>query len=780
MEAFPPPPTPSRRRLWLQLGQACASGPLAGRAAAIRQAWQNLRQHEASVELWQGEQLVRRLPVGEGRIRIGRDPACELALDSPSLSRVHAILERRRASHRDPTLVDYDSTNGLFHRDRRIRSITLRHGDAVVLGSSLKGDAPVLRYQHRRSALELGVHGLGIASLAGSALLAMGMLLAATIAGGSRIRVIDGPVKILSADGRQIDAQQGSATALPSLADYPLHLRQALLASEEARFGWNSGIDLFGTLRSALLGTGGGSGLTQQVARLYYPEVGRDVSVARKLRELWVALQLEVGYSKNHILKMYLDRAHLGLGTDGFEQAAQLYFRKSARDLDGAEAAFLVGLLPSPNGYSPCRAPSQQQEAAELEQTLLRRHGQLSPRDQERIEAVRSGPWLPVKRRNLVLALMHGHGHLSDQGLRDAQRQPLNIDPSACRDSPISSYPFFSDYVKGELEGRRFGLNLPGTEGGNYVAVSTINPELQALAQVQLRRFLEGPAAAAGLGQGALISLRPSTGEILAYVGGGNYERSSFDRVQALRQPGSTFKLFPFLAALQAGVGEQEMVGCSALGYVAGCRQGGAPISVIDGLALSENVVALRLAERAGLNQVIRLARQMGISTPLDADYSAMLGGRETYLYELARAYAVVANGGRWVSMHGVTRIYDLGICQSLQSLDDCPERGVTVARGERPRQVLSADHAAAMDRMLRAAVVRGTGRGAAVVADARGKTGTSNDGVDVLFIGYSPAMDLVTAIWMGNDDNRPAAAASGALVAQLWGQYMAAAAARG
>jgi peptidoglycan glycosyltransferase len=309
--------------------------------------------------------------------------------------------------------------------------------------------------------------------------------------------------------------------------------------------------------------------------------------------------------------------------------------------------------------------------------------------------------------------------------------------------------------------------------------VSTIDPQLQALAQQQLRRFLEGPGAAVGLGQGALISLRPSSGEILAYVGGGNYARSSFDRVQALRQPGSTFKLFPFLAALEAGMAEEDLVNCSALSFVAGCRQGNAPISVIDGLALSENVVALRVAQRAGLDQVIRLARRLGISTPLDADYSGMLGGRETYLYELTRAYAVVANGGLWVPMHGVTRIDDLGICQSLESREQCPEHGVTIARGEQTRQVLPAEHAAAMDRMLRAAVVRGTGRGAALVSDARGKTGTTNDGVDVLFIGYSPAMDLVTGIWMGNDDNTPAAAASGALVAEFWGRYMAAAANR-
>ena len=161
--------------------------------------------------------------------------------------------------------------------------------------------------------------------LAGSALLVSGMLVAATVGGGSKIRTIAGPVKIHASDGTQIDAKQGSATALPSLDSYPRHLRLALLASEEARFGWNSGIDLFGTVRSAVKRSGGGSGLTQQVARMNYAEVGRDISLTRKLRELWVALQLEVGYSKNWILKMYLDRAHLGQGTDG-RAAAQLYF----------------------------------------------------------------------------------------------------------------------------------------------------------------------------------------------------------------------------------------------------------------------------------------------------------------------------------------------------------------------------------------------------------------------------------------------------------------------
>ena len=737
--------SPAVRRAWLNLARALSQGPLPQRPAAIRAALGPLRQRQARLELWVGDQQLQELELENSRYRLGRDPACELTIEQPGLSRVHAILEKERPSDRDFALEDFNSANGLFHRDRRIRWISLRDGDAIRLGSPLKGEAPELRYHYPRSPLEQASHLLGLTALLGSGLLVSGMLLAASIGGGSRIRSIAGPVKIFSASGQQIDAREGSSTALPSLQAYPLHLRQALLASEEARFGWNSGLDLFGTLRSALLGSGGGSGLTQQVARMVYPEVGRDLSLTRKLRELWVALQLEVGFSKNQILKLYLDRAYLGLGSEGFEQASQLYFRKSASDLDVGQAAFLVGLLPSPNGYSPC---NQEDPGAGLE------------------------------RRNLVLKLMHEQGWLSDQGLIDAQRRPLNIDPSACRESSYSSYPFFSDYVLGELEGTRFGLNLSDPDaGGNYAVVSTINPKLQQLAQAQLKRFLEGPAAAVGLSQGALITLNTQSGDILAYVGGGDYSRSSFDRVQALRQPGSTFKLFSFLAALQAGVSPAEAISCAPLAYVGGCSHGaagpGGSASLADGLAFSENVVALRLAERAGLGEVIKLARRLGISTPLDTDYNTMLGGRETYLYEMARAYAVVANGGRSVPVHGVSRIYDLGICQSIRSLERCPERGVTVPIGEQSRPLLNPKVAAAMDAMLAGVVQRGTGRAAAVVGDARGKTGTTNNGVDVLFIGYSPSMQLLTAIWMGNDDNKPAEAASGALVAELWGQYM-------
>ena len=737
------PSTPA----WQALGRALSHGPWTQRPAAIRAAWQDLLERQASLELWLEGECRQRLPLGADRCRIGRSPLCELQADTEGVSRVHCFVQKERDSDRNHSLEDFHSANGVFWHDQRIRSIRLRHGDEIQLGSPLKAASPTLRYCHPPSSLERLARLAGLGALLGSTLLIGGLLAASTMAGGSRIRAIGGPVKIYAANGQQIDAREGSATALPSLFDYPPQLRRALLASEDARFGWNSGLDLFGTLRSVLRRSGGGSGITQQVARIYYPAVGNDYSLARKLRELWVAWQLETGFSKNRILKMYLDRAHLGMGVDGFEQGARLYFRKSARELDLAESAFLVGLLPSPNGYSPCN---------------------------------KEHPTWGRERRDLVLARMHEEGAIREQELLDARRRPLNIDPSACRESAYTSYPFFSDYVIGELEGRRHGLNLRDREsGGNYYVVSTIDPRLQGIAQQQVRSFLESTAAPAGLTQAALISLDTRSGEILAYVGGGDYSRSSFDRVQAMRQPGSTFKLFPFLKALEAGTSPAAAISCAPLAYVEGCSHGpvgaNGTVSVTQGFADSENVVALRLAEQVGFSQVIRMARRLGISTPLESSFSMVLGGNETYLYEMARAYAVVANGGRTVPMHGVTRIYDLGICQSVLSLQTCPQRGVTVPIGEKSERLIDPAVASQMDDLLRQVVVSGTGRQAAVIADARGKTGTTNDGVDVLFIGYSPERGVLTGIWMGNDDNRPAAAATSGLAATLWGRYMAA-----
>ncbi len=760
------------------------------RLRLVRLCWRRARRRQARLELWQGERLVRSLTLNAERCRIGRDPACELVVDGASnVSRVHAFVEKDRSDDRDWQLQDFESANGLFWRDRRIRAIGLRHGDRIQLGSPLR-DAPTLRYLHPPSQLERLRHGVGVVALLGSGLVIGALLALSTISGGSRVDFIGGPVKIVSPRGERIDSREGAATAMVRLEDYPLVLRQALLASEDAHFGWNSGLDIGGTLRSLLRRTGGGSGITQQVARMVYPWVkngnpnspwpwvriaefdatgrpNRWGVFARKLRELPVSWQLETRFNKNEILKMYLDRAYLGLGAEGFEQGAQLYFRKSVRQLNLGEAAYLVGLLPSPNAYNICAPTPAQLRAERLERQRQSRRPE-QPLEDERV-------WTPKLRRDLVLRRMLEEGYLNQDQYRNAIRQPLIYDAAACRQSRYRSYPFFSDYALWELEGSRFSLNIdPNREGGNYHVVATIDTRLQAKSQQLLQRFLETRAKPLGINQGALISLEVSSGRILAYVGGGDYR---FDRVQSLRQPGSTFKLFTYLAALERGIPSTELISCAPIYQLqVGCRQAGASgfMTMADGLAFSENPIALHLADRVGFERVIAMTRRLGISAAtLQPDANMVLGGNEVLLYEMARAFAVVANGGRTVPMHGVERIYDLGVCGSETVLEHCPTSGIFEPLPEKPQQLLEPAVAAAMDAMLQRAVAIGTGRPAAVIADARGKTGTTNNGVDAWFIGYSPQRGILTGIWLGNDDNRPAAAASGALAAELWGQVM-------
>ncbi|MEB3199083.1 MAG: transglycosylase domain-containing protein [Synechococcaceae cyanobacterium] len=751
----------------------------------MKQLWMRCHEAQARLQLWQGERLIGERLLQQERLRIGRDPSCELALEAEGISRVHAFVEKDRPQDRDWVLEDFDSANGIYWKDRRIRAIALRHGDAVQLGSPLR-EAPTLRYIHPRSPWQRLVHGVGVMSLIGSGVVIGSLLLLSTISGGSRVDFIGGPVKIVDGNGRRIDSREGASTAMPGLEDYPLVLRQALIASEDSRYGWNSGLDLGGTLRSLVKKSGGGSGITQQVARLYYPWVkqgnprspwpwvrlaeneksyNKRATFARKLRELPVSWQLETRFNKNQILKMYLDRAFLGLGAEGFEEGSQLYFRKSVRQLDASEAAYLVGLLPSPNGYNIC-APTP----GELRQERLEREAetgrQEKPLPDEQI-------WTPKLRRDLVLRRMFEEGYLSQEQYRDALRRPLIYDASVCRESRWRSFPFFSDYTLWELEGPRFSLNIDANkEGGNYFVVATIDPQLQARAQQILRRFLETRARPIGVNQAALISLDVHSGRILAYVGGGDYK---FDRVQSLRQPGSTFKLFTYLSALEQGISPADIISCAPIYQLqGGCLRGGTGMSMADGLAYSENPVALHLADRVGFDKVIQMSRRLGISSELlRPDPSMVLGGNEVLLYEMARAFAVVANGGRTVPMHGVERIYDLGICGSEKTLSSCPARGVFSPLAEKPQQLIDPSHAGQMDAMLRRAVEIGTGRSAAVVPDARGKTGTTNDGVDAWFIGYSPSRGVLTGIWMGNDNNRPAPAAAGALAAELWGQYM-------
>jgi peptidoglycan glycosyltransferase len=572
---------------------------------------------------------------------------------------------------------------------------------------------------------------VALVAVGGTALLVLGRLQVPVAAGlgGSR-----GPLLLFDGANRPLIAAESSQhREQRSLSGYPAALISALLASEDNRFWRHPGVDPIGTARALLTNLSGGrvleggSTLTQQLARSLHPEqVGRGVTLGRKWRELLVALQLEALHSKRDLLLAYLNRVYLGVGW-GFDDAARHYFGRPAASLNLEEAALLVGLLPSPNGFDPCTNP----EAA-------------------------------LSSRNRVLLKMVEAGRLSAERARRARRQPLQLAPQACGSEVKQAsqpMPFYTDQVKRDLEAL---LGADVAAEGNFLVSTYLDPLLQ---QVVERRLSELLRSKSGPQQGAVVVIDARNGGILAIAGGRDYSQSQYNRASmALRQPGSTFKLFPYLAALELGLQPTDRVSCGPLewgGQLFKSSCGGS-LSLQQALASSSNTAALRLARRVGLDRVVNLARRLGIKTPLEPVPGLALGQAEVRLVELTGAYAAVANQGIW---HAPT---------TIRQLTDAEQRsGASPAQRLRPGQrVLNEAQARQMQAMLREVVRSGTGRAARVGGEEGGKTGTTNNGRDLLFIGYEPSRHWVMGIWLGNDDNSPTGASSG-LAAELWGEII-------
>jgi len=665
-----------------------------------------------------------------GAYRIGRDPAAEIVIDAPGVSQQHALLERIGQGW---VLRDLASTNGLWWRGRRVQELLLRDGDRIALappGANAAADLQFVAAAARPWQRVRQISTAGLAALAGAGLLLLGLgqwqVPLRSGVGGNR-----GPLVLYDGANRPLaGAQSQEHHELNGLDGYPAVLIDGLLASEDSRFWWHPGIDPIGTARALLTNLSGGrvleggSTLTQQLARSLEPErVGRGESVGRKWRELLVALQLEARSSKRDLLLTYLNRVYLGVGW-GFEDAARHYFGKGARQLQLEEAALLVGLLPSPNGFDPCSNP----EAA-------------------------------LRSRNGVLLKMVETGRLGEAQARRARRQPLQLAPQACSAPPTGAgrpVPFYTDQVQRDLEAL---LGADVAAEGNFLVSTYLDPLLQQVVERRLRELLVGRR---GPSQGAVVVLDSRHGGVLAIAGGRDYSQSQYNRASmALRQPGSTFKLFPYLAALEVGVKPSDQVGCGPLEwggqvFASGC---GGSLSLRSAFAGSSNTAALRLARRVGLDRVVAMARNLGITTPLEPVPGLALGQAELRLIELTAAYAAVANHGIW---HAPT---------TIRQLTDAEQGRTSTAVGQRlnpGRRVLAAATATEMQGLLRAVVREGTGRAARVGGDEGGKTGTTNDGRDLLFVGYEPSRHWVIGVWLGNDDNSPTGATS-ALAAELW-----------
>ena len=706
-------------------------------------------------ELWVQEAEAAKAevyPLLGDRYLLGRSSkSCDIVVRNPVVSQVHLSLARDSQRGRYAFVMrDENSTNGIYRGKRRLAKIPLRHGDVFSLGPPDLADAVRVQYVDPPpwyvKAAKYGLYGFtGL-----SALTALWVGLEwQKFAVRPLPASVQGPVMVLARDGQTPLSSVETRTHIEKrrLLEFSAYLPEALIASEDSRYYWHLGVDPIGTLRALLTnirGGGireGGSTITQQLSRnIFRSYVGTEDSAGRKLREAVVAFKLETIYSKDFLLLTYLNRVYLGNGIYGFEDAAQFYFAKSAKDLTLSESATLVGILPAPNTFNPVK---DYNTAVEL--------------------------------RDRVINRMAASGKVSLKDAERARRSRIDINPAAIQELRSNLAPYFYSYVFDELDGL-LGEQL--AQEGNFVVESSLDPRFQTQADPSLRTAVETEGAASGFSQGALVTLDSGTGEILAMTGGVSFAESQFNRAtQALRQPGSTFKIFDYASALEQGISPSTPFSCAPLDWggqsFSGCeRLSGGSADMYGGIAQSENAIALRVAKAAGLDNVVQVAKRMGITSPLNPVPGLALGQSEVTLLDLTGAYAVLANGGLRNRPHAVKRILDSSDCTDPKDISSC--RVIYDASQSLQTNVpaITPAIASTMTDLLRGVVQGGTGRAAYLGMGEAGKTGTNNDNRDLWFVGYIPDRNLVTGVWFGNDDNTSTSGRS-AQAAQLWGEYM-------
>ena len=705
-------------------------------------------------ELWVQESGASRAtiyPLLGDRHVLGRSSQnCDLVVASPVVSQVHLSLNRDSKYKRTFRLRDEESTNGIYLGKRRINNFPLRHGDTLTLGPPELLQAVRLRYIFPPPWYVLAwryfLYGMG-------SIVALLVVVVTIEASKFPIRPlpagVQGPVIIYSRDGqtplRPLETQ--AHQEMRSLSEYSPYLPQAVIASEDSRFYWHFGVDPLGIVRALVTNfqqgelVEGASTLSQQLARSLFPEtVGREDTAGRKWREAVVAMKLETFYSKNQLLLTYLNKVYLGLGNYGFEDASRFYFDKPAKDLGIGEAAALVAILPAPNSYNPLR---------DYETT--------------------------VQLRDRVINRMASLGMISDEEATRARRSRIEISPKAREALSQIKAPYFYSYIFEELR-RVLGEEL--AKEGNFIVESTVDLTAQISAETALKNLVAQAGDSLQISQGAIATLNTSNGDILALVGGVDYLETQFDRAtQAQRQPGSTFKVFAYLAALEQGISPATTYTCSPLTWAGqsyrGCDRSSGSVNMYRGMAQSENAVALRIAQEAGLDNVIQIAKKMGITSELRSTPGLILGESEVNLLEMTSAFGSLANQGVWNRGHGIHRIIDSGDCQDRNNPQTCRVIYDYEQQSNRNISVVTPQVAETMTQLLQGVIQSGTGGGAAIGIDEAGKTGTTNDNVDLWFIGYSEQMQKATGVWLGNDDNSPTRGSSG-IAAQLWGNYMA------
>jgi penicillin-binding protein 1A len=530
-------------------------------------------------------------------------------------------------------------------------------------------------------------------------------------------------VRILANDGQLLANRGDTGGEQVRLEQLPAYLPQAVIAIEDRRFRSHFGLDPIGLTRAMVVNAQagrfvqGGSTLTQQLAKNLFLTADRTIS--RKIQELILAVWLEATYSKDEILELYLNRVYLGAGAYGVDAAARRYFGKSASEVTLAEAATLAGLLRAPSRWAPTRNPEGAEARAA---TVLQAMVESDFITAEEMALARSNPAATMDR---------------------ARRGAAN---------------YVADYVMDELD-----RILPLIEGDITVDTS-IDPYLQARAELALRTALADQND--GDLQGAVVSL-DGTGAVRALVGGRDYQQSQFNRAtDAFRQPGSAFKPFVYLAALEQGLTPATMRNDVPVQFGDWApenysREYRGPVTLADALALSLNTIAAQLAYEVGPQRVINTAQRLGIQSEMERNASIALGTSEVSPLELTAAYAPFANGGFAVAPHVVLRVRDEA--GNVLYVRDASGFG----------RVIDPSHSRAMNAMLSRTLIIGTGRRAALEGwTGAGKTGTTQGLRDAWFVGYTA--NLTTGVWLGHDDNSPMdGVTGGGLPAEVWQAYM-------
>ena len=508
-------------------------------------------------------------------------------------------------------------------------------------------------------------------------------------------------IVFLDKNGREIGSDGRIMGATVMVDNLPPHVWQSIVAIEDRAFFEHGAISYRGTFRALVLNlfrghfAAGGSTITQQTVKNIF--LSRDKKISRKIQELILSIWLENRFTKNQILELYMNRVSLVGGLRGIDAAATTMFGHGARELTLAESAQIAAMLKAPSIYSPLKNPERN-----------------------------------IKRARVVLAEMVRQGYINEQTAKIAAQQ---LKPSVIRHNK-NMYRYWTDFVRDEVESRIGEINQ------DLYVYTTLDAKLQ-------ERIATALSSNVGEYQGAIVSIARS-GEILAMVGGDDYQVSQFNRATALRQPGSAFKPVVYLVALENGMTPESYVNDSPFSigdynpknyderYYGG-------ITLATAFAKSVNSVPLKLTKEYGIDSVLNMASRLGVGHNLKREYSTVLGASEMSLLDLTTIYSVIWNDGKSVHPYSINKITDAGgnVIYSRNPSDE-----ITILQ---PQTVEY------MKTLLYEVVTHGTGKRAYTTDVLGGKTGTSNDNRDAWFVGATP--NYIVGVWVGRDDNKPMSA---------------------